>query len=305
MRVLIPGISGAIARKVALQLSSQGHQVIGIDARPWADAPAGIEVHAVDIRKRAAEEIFRTRRPEAVIHMATVSLFTVQGEERQRINLGATRAVFDHIRACGVKHVLFVGRHTFYGAAPDAPLYHTEDEPPQQELGAFPELGDLVAADLYAATALWRFPEISTAVLRACYTLGPSLHGTLAVFLAGKRVPMVLGFDPLFQFLHEDDLASAICLALEKKVRGVFNVAGPQPLPLSAIVRGAGRTPLPLPEPMLRLLLWRGALKGLSAGALTHVKYPIVIDAAAFRAASGFKHRYDELETLRLFRGSV
>ena len=48
------------------------------------------------------------------------------------------------------------GKGRYYGAAPDAPLYHGEDEPPMA-LAVFPELADLVAADLYAATALWRF----------------------------------------------------------------------------------------------------------------------------------------------------
>src|SRR5256712_13890479 len=65
--------------------------------------------------------------------------------------------------------------HTYYGAGPDAPLYHTEAEAPQ-ELGAYPELADLVAADLYAANALWRLPDLQTAVLRICYTLGPAGH---------------------------------------------------------------------------------------------------------------------------------
>src|SRR5437588_10975248 len=127
--------------------------------------------------------------------------------------------------------MVFVGRHTYYGAGPDAPLYHTEDEPPQ-ELGAYPELADLVAADLFAATQIWRTPQLNTTVLRLCYTLGASGGGTLAGFLRGRRVPMVLGFDPLFQFLHEEDAAEAIVAAVQKRPRGIYNVAGPQPLPL-------------------------------------------------------------------------
>src|SRR6185312_12640296 len=91
-------------------------------------------------------------------------------EVRHRINLGGTRAVFEHSRNHGVEHVIFVGRHTYYGAGSDSPLYHTEDEPPQ-ELASYPELADLVAADLYAATELWRSPQVVTAVLRLCYTL--------------------------------------------------------------------------------------------------------------------------------------
>jgi nucleoside-diphosphate-sugar epimerase len=300
VKVLIPGIAGLLARKVAVRLLAQGHQVIGIDPRGWPGAPKDIELHAVDIRKRAAEEVFRRHRPQAVVHMATVTALTTDTEERYRVNLGGTRAVFEHSAAHGVEQLVFVGRHTYYGAGPDAPLYHTETEPPQ-ELGSYPELADLVAADLYGANALWRLPALQTAVLRVCYTLGPSGHGTLASFLSGRFVPMVLGFDPLFQFMHEDDAADAIVAALGARLRGIFNVAGPQPLPLSVIVKEAGRIALPLPESVLALLLGRGGLPRLSRAALSHIKYPLVVDASLFRKETGFNHRFDELVTVQTF----
>ena len=50
MRVLIVGISGALARLVALYLREAGHEVLGLDRRPWWDHPRDIEVHEVDIR---------------------------------------------------------------------------------------------------------------------------------------------------------------------------------------------------------------------------------------------------------------
>ncbi len=300
MKVLIPGISGLLARNVARRLLAQGHEVIGIDPRGWPGAPEEIDLYPIDIRKRDAEEVFRQRRPEAVIHMATISALLADAEERYRINLGGTRAVFEHSANHGVRQILFIGRHTYYGAGPDAPLYHTESEPPQ-ELGTYPELADLVAADLYAATALWRLPALQTAVLRVCYTLGPSGHGTLASFLRGRFVPMVLGFDPLFHFMHEDDAADAIVTALSAKVRGIYNLAGPQPLPLSVIADEAGRRALPLPETVLAMLVGRAGLPRLSRGALAHVKYPIVVDATPFRKETGFAHRFDELATARSF----
>ncbi len=300
MKVVLPGIAGLLARNVARRLLAAGHQVIGIDPRGWPDAPPEIELHPVDIRKRAAEDVFRRHRPEAVIHMATISALLADPEERYRINLGGTRAVFEHCANHGVRQLIFVGRHTYYGAGPDAPLYHIEAEPPQ-ELGAYPELADLVAADLYAANALWRHPDLHTAVLRVCYTLGPSARGTLASFLSARFVPMVLGFDPLFHFLHEDDAANAIVTALSSKLRGIYNVAGPQPLPLSLIAHEAQRRTLPLPEAVLAFFLGRAGLPRLSRGALAHIKYPIVVDAALFRRETGFQHQFDELATVRSF----
>jgi UDP-glucose 4-epimerase len=301
VKILIAGISGALARQVAMLLKGRGHQVVGLDRRPWRDAPQGIEVVETDLRKRAAEDVFRTRKPECVIHMATVNALTAGGDERARINVGGTRALFEHAITHGVKHVVFVGRHTYYGASADSPLYHTEDEPPHG-IGSFPELADLVAADLFAANALWREPRLVTSVLRVVYTLGPSQQGTLAAFLKGKRVPLVLGYDPLFQFLFESDAARAIALAAEQRVKGIFNVSGPNPLPLHTIAEQTGRTVVPVPEPILRALLGRFGFPRLPAGALEHIKYPIVVDGRAFKKATGFSHEVDEVEALQRYR---
>lgn len=304
MKVLITGITGKIGRLVAARLLDQGHEVAGIDRRPWSGAPRVISVYEHDIRTRAAEDVFRTHRPDAVIHMATVTHLTAHSEDRYRINLHGTRAVFDHCHAYGAKAAIFVGRHTYYGAAADSPLYHREDDPPMA-VTTFPELADLVAADLYAGTALWRFPDLRTTVLRICYTLGPARVGTLATFLRGPRVPMVLGFDPLFQFLHEEDVATAICLALARQLRGVYNVAGPAPVPLSLLIRMTGRRALPVPQPLFPIILGRFGLPRLPAGAVQHVKYPVVIDGSAFRQATGFEQRYGEDETMASFRDSA
>lgn len=306
MKVLVTGIAGNIGRLVATQLLAAGHEVIGIDRRPWYHPPEGIRVFQHDIRKRPAEDVFRTQRPDAMIHMATVTHLTHRSEDRFRINLGGTQAVFDHCHTYGVERAIFVGRHTYYGAAPDSALYHTEAEPPMA-VHTFPELSDLVAADLYAGSALWRYPEIDTAVLRICYTLGPLRQGTLASFLRGPRVPMVLGFDPLFQFVHELDAADAICTALDhddggRGLRGVFNVAGPPPVPLSVIIHQAGRVAVPLPELVFNLMLGRFGLPRLPPGALEHVKHPVVIDASAFHTATGWQAKHDEDTTMHEFR---
>ena len=303
MRVLVTGISGGIGRLVALNLLERGYEVIGIDQRDWADAPEAIEVVQADIRKRPAEDVFRTKRPHVAIHMATVTHLIHRTPDRLRVNLYGTRALISHCHNYGVQQAVFVGRHTYYGAASDSPLYHTEDEPPMAA-HAFPELADLVAADLYAGSALWRYPDVATCVLRLCYTLGPHRHGTLATFAKASHVPMVMGFDPLFHFLHEEDAAEAIVTALQRKLHGVYNVSGPPPVPLSVIIRESGSRPLPVPERVLNIAMGRFGLPQLPPGAIDHLKYPIVVDSTAFRKATGYEHRFNEKETIEAFRGS-
>jgi UDP-glucose 4-epimerase len=301
VKVLVTGIAGALARQVALDLLAGGHEVMGLDRRPVWGLPDDIRLFEADIRKRPAEDVFRVERPEAVVHMATVTHFSSPREERYRINLGGTRAVFEHAAKYGTRRAIFVGRHTIYGAVADAPLYMTEAEPPMAT-NAFPDLGDLVAADLYAASALWRHPEVDTSVLRIVYTLGPSRRGTLATYLSGARVPTVLGFDPLFQFMHERDAARAIVLALEASLRGVYNVAGPRPVPLSIVCSATGRPTVPVPEPLLPRVLGRFGFPRLPKGAIAHLKYPVVVDSGRFREATGFEPDCDEVTVLDGFR---
>ncbi|NOY90081.1 MAG: epimerase, partial [Deltaproteobacteria bacterium] len=148
----------------------------------------------------------------------------------------------------------------------------------------------------------WRFPKLSTAVLRICYVLGPSKHGTFAAYLRGPRVPTVLGFDPLFQFIHEADAARAIASSVETKLRGVFNVSGPPPTPLSVVIEQTGRTQVAVPALAVNLLLGRFGLPRLPKGAIDHIKYPIVIESGPFREAAGFAPLYDEDQTMSDFR---
>ena len=304
IKALITGVSGGLGRQLAQRLLQAGVEVHGVDRRPWADPPIGVQVYEADIRKRPAEDVFRSVRPDVVVHMATVTHQSAPSEERYRINLGGTQAVFNHCHTYGVKQAVFVGRHTVYGAAPDASLYRVEDEPPLAA-ATYPSLSDLVAADLFAASALWRYEEIKTCVLRLVYTLGPSMRGTLASYLGGRlgeSVPMIMGFDPLFQVMHEYDAVEAIYEAIRCELKGTYNVAGPNPIPLSTLCREVGRHPVSVPQPLYPYIASRLARAPLPASALNHIKYPVVVNASAFKAATGFQHRLDETQLLEAFR---
>jgi UDP-glucose 4-epimerase len=52
-------------------------------------------------------------------------------------------------------------------------------------------------------------------------------------------------------------------------------------------------------------MLGRFGFPQLPTGAVTHLKYPVVVDAGAFRETTGFAHAHDELETIRAFREAV
>ena len=57
-----------------------------------------------------------------------------------------------------------------------------------------------------------------------------------------------------------------------------------------------------MPETIFKMGLGRLGLPFLPAGAIDHLKYPIVVDSEAFRRATGFQYSYDERETINSFR---
>jgi len=104
--------------------------------------------------------------------------------------------------------------------------------------------------------------------------------------------------------MHERDVANAIVLALKARIRGVYNVAGPQPVPLSLLIRDTGRKQIPLPEFVFANLLGRFGLPRLPKGALMHIKYPVVIDSEPFRKATGFAHEVSEVQSISEYRSA-
>jgi UDP-glucose 4-epimerase len=205
-------------------------------------------------------------------------------------------------RLHGIQRIVVASHASVYGALPDNPLFMTEDAPPRVGR-SFPEMQDLVTADLLATTSMWKHPELSVVVLRPVHAVGPTARGALTAMLRRDLFPMVLGYDPMVQVIHELDLADAFAMSIEPRVeRGVYNVTGPGELPLSVLAREAGARPMPVPEMALKLLPGHLGLPRVRAGAIDFLKHPCLIDGSHFRELSGFVPQHDLRETARSAR---
>jgi len=102
----------------------------------------------------------------------------------------------------------------------------------------------------------------------------------------------VMGFDPIMQFIHEEDVAESIALTLEHGLQGVFNVTGPGQVPLHVAIRETGGRAWPVPEPLLRAILDRLFRYGLSpypVGVVDYLKYPVTLSGKRFVEATQFR----------------
>jgi UDP-glucose 4-epimerase len=292
-RVLITGIAGTLGRLVTRRLLGR-YGVLGVDRNGWPGHPADVQMHLLDLRKRRFEDIFRTERPDTVVHYAFVRHFRGDPESRHEVNVLGTRRLLEFAAEYGAKRVAVISSAYVYGALPENPSF-LDEECPLNVSRTYPEIRDLAEVDHLVMTFLWKHPEIATTLLRPVNMLGPASHTAISRLLGARVVPMILGFDPMMQFIHEEDVADAVVLALEKGTHGVFNVTGPGAVPLSVAIRETAGMALPFPETLARLVferLFRMGLYHTPAGAIDFLKYNCTLDGRRFGETTGFAPRH-------------
>jgi UDP-glucose 4-epimerase len=288
-KVLITGIAGGQGRLLTRRLL-ENFEVCGVDRVSWEGAPRGVRVHHVDLRKKKFEDVIRTELPSAIVHMGFVRHFRSDQSTRHDVNVRGTKQLLDHCVNHGVQKLVVLSSSYVYGAFPENPYFMDEDSPLSASR-SYPEIRDLVEVDTLASAFLWRYPHIRTCVLRPVNVLGYYVHSMIAQYLRQRRIPTVMGFDPMMQFIHEEDLSEAIALSLEHGLQGVFNVVGPGEVPLHTAILETGGRAIPVPEPILRALFARLFKLGMipyPPGALDYLKFPITLSGSRFVEATNF-----------------
>ena len=289
-KVLITGIAGGQGRLLARRLL-ESWEVCGADWVPWEGHPRGVTTYQVDLRKKKFEDVVRTEMPTAVVHLGMIRHFRGDPRQRHEVNVRGTKQLLDHCVNHGVQKLVVLSSGYVYGAFPENPYFMDEDQPLSGSR-TYPEIRDLVEVDTLASAFLWRYPHIRTCVLRPVNVLGYYVHSMIARYLRQSRVPTVMGFDPMMQFIHEEDVSEAIALSLEHGLQGVFNVVGPGEVPLHTAIRESGGKAISLPEPLMRPLFARLFKLGLipyPPGAIDYLKYPITLSGARFVEATNFR----------------
>ncbi len=303
-KVLIAGISGGIGRLLARRLLADV-EVCGVDSLPWESGPAEIPRYQVDLRKREFEDVFRKERPTAVVHLGSRRDFRGDAGRRHDLNVRGTQKLLEHCARYEVRKVVVISSGTVYGAQPENPFFMDEDHPLSGSRD-YPEIRDLVEVDTLASGFLWKAPQVHTAVLRPVHVLGRFARSMMGDYLRLDRQPTLMGFDPVMQFIHEEDLVEAIVRSLELGLSGVYNVTGPGEVPLHTAIRETGGEAFALPEQLMRpamrrLFGWK--VVPWPAGALDYIKYPVTLSGRRFVEASGFRPLFGLEECFRGIRG--
>ncbi len=292
-RVLITGIAGNFGRAVARRLH-RAYDVIGIDRRATKYMPKDIDIETLDIRRRRAEDIFRREQLDAVIHLNILHDPRTPQHQHHEFNIGGTQKISALCAEHGVSKLIVLSSANVYGPRPDNDQFLKEDAPLMGGQ-SFEAIRDLVALDMFCNTFFWRYPELETVILRPAHIIG-RVRNAPTRYLQLERPITLLGFDPMVQLIHAEDVIAGVEDALTPGIRGVFNLAGPPPTPLSHLLKRLGRRPRPLPEPLARAALraaWSLKMSDWPTPELDHIKYICMVDDSAAKHEIGYEPGYD------------
>ena len=291
-------ISGAAGRFGNL-LTRRFHRtdnVISIDPRDFNHRPKDVTHFKTELRRRECRNVFRTRNIRAVIQLGPYH----SQDHRQESSSFATAIenfsrLLDYCDKYSVEKLVLLSSANVYGARPSNPQFLREETPLLSS-----DLSALRDVDMMAQSFFWKRPDIETVILRPANVTG-GVGGIMARYLRMSPVMRLMGFDPMIQLIHEEDLVSAIRLALGPGHRGIFNLAGPPPLPLSKIIERLGRKSLPVPHFMANLFL--GPLRRLGRTKLDpayvdYLRYVCMVEDSRARTEFGYAPSRGTEETI-------
>jgi len=297
--VLVTGICGRLGKLLARTLHRE-RRVVGVDRRPFLDRPKDIEHAQVDIRRKKLRDVFRAGDIEAVVHLGIMHDPRASAADHHSWNVAGFTKLLEYVSQFRVPKLVMLSSANVYGPQASNPQFLTEDAP---LLGGqnFSDIRDLIEIDMLAQSFFWKLPETETVILRPVHILG-TVHNAPSNFLRKNPIYTIWGFDPMAQVIHQADVVRAIELALRRGVRGIFNLAGPEPAPLSRLIKILGRQKVSVPHSLARAVLrrmWSLRLTTFPPPELDHIRFVCMVDDRKARQVLGFAPQASLEETVR------
>lgn len=305
--LLITGVSGYWGRRVAARVAAyRAFHVLGVDAKPPEEAIKGLDFITADIRNPFLTELLESEEVDTVCHLSFCES-SQPSEAAFDLNVMGGMKVFGACAQAGVRKIVLKSSTCVYGAHPTNSAFLTEEQPLMGSR-SWGTVRDLIELEAFCNGFRRQAPHTSLTILRFPNIVGPTADTPFTRFLKDPYAPMLLGFDPMMQVIHEDDVVGALVHAIVNDVPGTFNVAAEGVMPLTRIMSLAGKVPLPV---FHLLAYWGAEVLGSVGGRLSrhmpieldYIRYPWVSDLTKMRTELGFVPEYTAEEALREFAG--
>jgi len=279
-------------------------RIVSLDIERPSTAGPKTRVYDVDLTQPTAEErtaeILTAERVDVLVHLAFLASPTHATAWAHELESVGTMHVLNACRRSEVQKLVMWSQTVLYGAHPTNPNFLSERHPLRARREN-PFFADKVEAENEALRFGRPGKGRVVTVLRTAPILGPTVKNYVTQYLSRRLVPTVLGFDPLMQFVHEADAVAAFKIAVDRDVPGIFNIVAGGVLPLSTVVKLAGRLALPLPRPLAAPLvnaLWMAHLSEAPPALLDYLQYLCVADGEQAERTLGFTPAYTTREAV-------
>jgi UDP-glucose 4-epimerase len=303
-RVLVTGLStywgGRLAQ--ALEAFDEIETVIGVD-----NEEPTVELERTEYVKVGAQHGLLRRVVEAAEIDTVVDTRLVVDSSVTRASLAHENNVMgtmNILAACSgagspVRKVVFKSSAHYYGCEQDDPAFFDETmKRPHAPRTSIER--DIVEAEGSLREFAERNPALTVTTLRFANVLGPDVRTSHTALFSLPVVPLILGFDPRYQFVHEDDVVHALEHAVLGRLPGVYNVAGDGVLALSEVAGLLGKPYAPL-LPFWGTGLVASALRRVGVDippeALNQLRFGRGLDNRRYKA-TGFRYGYTSRETV-------
>ncbi len=301
-RVLVTGLSTYWGGRLAQALESfpEIEAIIGVDTREPTRELERTEYVKVGNQHSLIQRIVIAAEIDTVIDTRLVvdAIATSRSDAHENNVIGTLNI----LAACAgpdspVRKLIFKSSAHWYGCEQDDPAFFTEEmgrqHPPRTAIER-----DVVEAEAAVADFADKHRDVVVTILRCANVLGPDVDTSHTRMFSLPMVPMILGFDPRYQFAHEDDVVHALEHSAFNDLEGTYNVAADGVLALSEVISLLGKRYLPILPP-LGTGLAVGPLRRLGVRVpdemLNQLRFGRGLDNRKLKA-TGFRYQYTSRE---------
>ncbi len=296
-RVLVTGLStfwgGRVAQ--ALEQDPTVEVIVGLDTEEPTVELERTEYVKADQSYSILSRLVRATKVDTILHTFLVVDSTRSSSRAlHEINVIGTMNLLAAAGApdSSVRHLVVKSSSLVYGAGHRDPAWFSEETARTSRVGTEVERS-LLEVEAYLSDFAEDNPQVTVSRLRFANVLGPDIRTPLSRLLDLPVVPAVAGFDPLLQFVEENDVVRAILHVMEQETPGIFNVAGEGNLPWSECAALCGRRIAPILPPFAadRLLMPFNRLIDLPPEVLSLLRYGRGVDRSRL-TSTGFRYSF-------------
>jgi UDP-glucose 4-epimerase len=314
--VAVTGACTFLGSELLRRLAEQRRfaRILALDIRDPASVTSGlpkgrIEWVRLDLTQPTIDSdlatLFQREKVDTLVHAAFLSHPTHATEYAHELEDVGTMHLLNAAAAVPPRRIVMVSTTLVYGAHAKNPNFLTE----KSELRGHPDsrfVNDKVRAEQQLARFASEHPETQVCSLRFAPLLGPTVNNLHTRFLRRSLAPVMLGHDPVMQFVHELDAVWALVHATMSDARGPFNIVGKGVLPYTTVLAMLGRIPVPMPLLVARSMaraLWATQLLGSPVSFLDFLLFPCVADGSRAHSELGYSPRFNIQRTILDFLG--